>query len=287
MLKAFTLYYKKYIKMIGALLLSAIAYNVFVRPINLIAGGSSGLGILFYNIMEIDPAIVIFIVSFLMFILAFIVLDAEDVLSCFVEALVFPTFVKTTSHLTDIVSFDNKNILVVVIFGAIVTGIAQGIIFGEGLTVGGLSVLAKVIHKYTKLSVTYCNAMINAIIIALGAWFTNVSMVLYAIIYIVVLRYVSERIILGVSNNKTFKIVSSKYEKIEKYIHSIGHDVTLYDTVGSYKGDTKKLIMTVVPTSEFILLRDYVKSVDKKAFIFVTNTYEVSMQDQTIRKAEE
>jgi uncharacterized membrane-anchored protein YitT (DUF2179 family) len=287
MLKDFTLYYKKYLKMIAALLLVSIAYNIFVRPINLIAGGSGGLGILLYNIAGIDPSIVIFFVSFTMFILAFVALDAEDVLSCFVEALVFPTFVKTTSYLANVVTFDSKNMLVVVVFGAILTGIGHGIIFGEGLNVGGLSVLAKVIHKYTKLSVTYCNAMINAIIIALGAFFISVGMVLYAIIYVVILRYVSERIVLGTSNNKTFNIISSKYAKIEKYIHSIGHDVTLYDTVGSYKGDNKKLIMTVVPTSEFILLRDYVKSVDKKAFIFITNTYDVSMQDQTIRKAEE
>ena len=102
--------------------------------------------------------------------------------------------------------------------------------------------------------------------------------------FIVVLRYVSEKVILGVSRNKTFKIISNKYEKIEKYIHLLGHDVTLYDTVGSYKGDKKKLIMAVIPTSEFINVKDYVKSIDKNAFIFVTNTYEVGMQDESIRK---
>lgn len=287
MISDFTLYYKKYLKMIAGLFLISVTYNIFITPINLVAGGSGGLGILLNKVFGISPSIVIFAVSFVMFLLAFTVLEAEDILSCFVVTFIYPTFVKTTAYLSGVIDVDTKNMLVVVIFGAILTGVGQGIIFKEGLNIGGFSVLAKVIHKYTKISVTYCNAILNTIVIALGAFFISFNMVLYAVIFIVVLRYVSEKIILGVSNNKTFKIISNKYSKIEKFIHSLGHDVTLYDTVGSYKGDTRKLIMTVVPTSEFVILRDYVKSVDKKAFIFVTNTYEVGMQDNAVRKAKE
>lgn len=277
-------FYKKYVQMIAALFLMAIAYNLFVTPIDLIAGGTGGLGVLFHNIFGFDPSLVIFVVSFVMFLLAFVVLDIEDIISCFVVAFVYPVFIKTTSDISSVITFESNNVLVMVIFGAILTGIGQGFIFKEGLNIGGFSVLAKVFNKYFGMSVTYANSIINVSIIVIGAIFVNFTMVLYAIVYIFVLRYVSERIMLGASNNKTFKIISTKYLKIEKYLYSKGHDVTLYDTVGLYKGDKKKLLMTVVPSSEFIDLRDYVKSVDKKAFIFVTNTYEVGMQDETIRK---
>jgi uncharacterized membrane-anchored protein YitT (DUF2179 family) len=222
-----------------------------------------------------------------MFILALFVLDFEELLSTFVITLVFPAFVEITSGISKIITFDSESTLVVVVFGAIISGIGQGLVFKEGMNVGGLSVLAKAIHKYTGLSVTYCNSLINGFIIIMGAFFIKFSMVLYALVYIFILRYVSEGVILGVSQNKTFKIVSTKYEKIEKYIHSKGHDVTIYETMGTYKGDKRKLLMTVIPTSEFIDLRDYVISIDKKAFIFVTNTYEAQMQDMTIRKAKE
>lgn len=284
---AFTLYYKKYLKMIAALYLMAISYNLFVTPINLVAGGSGGVGVLFSHVWGFSPSSVIFVVSFIMFLLALFTLDIEEILSTFVVTFVFPTFVKVTSDISSVISFDTKSVLIMVIFGAILSGVGQGLIFKDGLNIGGFSVLAKVIHKYTGMSVTYCNALINGFIIILGAVFVSFSMTLYAFVYIFVLRFVSERVILGVSRNKTFKIISSKYEKIEKYIHSLGHDVTIYDTVGSYKGDKKRLIMTVIPTSEFIDLRDFVISLDKKAFIFVTNTYEAQMQDVTIRQAKE
>ena len=287
MFKSLTLYYKKYLRMMAAVLIMAISYNLFVLPIHLVAGGTGGLGVLFSHVWGFSPSLVVLVSSVLMFILAIFVLDFEEMLSTFVITLAFPAFIEITSDISKIIVFDSKNTLVLVIFGAIVSGVGQGLVFKDGMNVGGLSVLAQAIHKYTGLSVTYCNSMINGFIIILGAFFVKFSMVLYALVYIVVLRYVSERTILGVSQNKTFKIVSSKYEKIEKYIHSKGHDITIYDTMGSYGGEKKKLIMVVIPTSEFIDLRDYVISIDKKAFIFVTNTYEVGMQDMTIRQAKE
>ena len=42
--------------------------------------------------------------------------------------------------------------------------------------------------------------------------------------------------------------------------------------------------MVVVPTSEFLVLREYVKSVDKSAFMFIADTYEVKGQDISINK---
>lgn len=280
----FNEYSKKYLKMVAALLLIAVSYNLFITPIHLVAGGAGGLGILFNNLFGIDPSIVIFLVSFLMFLLALFTLDFEEILSILFVTIIYPLLVKSTSGISSIIVIDSGHILVMVLFGAILTGIGQGLIFRDGLNIGGFSILAKIIYKYTKLSVTYSNAVINGIIILLGAFFIKTSLVLYAIIYVFVLRYVSERIVLGASNNKTFKIISTKYKQIEKYIYSLGHDVTLYETVGSFKGDKRKLIMSVIPSSEFINVKDYVKSVDKKAFIFVTNTYEVGMQDDAIRK---
>ena len=280
----FNEYTKKYLKMSLSLFIIAVSYNLFITPINLVAGGAGGLGVLFYNLFGIEPSIVIFLVSFLMFLLAIFTLDFEDIISILYAAIIYPLFIKLTSDMTNYVSFNSKHTLVVVLFGAILTGIGQGLIFKDGLNIGGLSVLAKVLNKYTKVSITYANLVINGIVILFGAFFIRLSLVLYAIIFVYVLRYVSERIMLGASNNKTLKIISTKYKKIEKYIYSLGHDVTIYDTVGSFLGDKKKLIMVVVPTSKFIMVKDYVRSVDKNAFMFVTNTYDVSMQDITIQK---
>ncbi len=278
---------KKHIKMFLALLLIAATYNLFVCSINLVAGGSGGVGVLFKYLFSIDPSIVVFVLALLMFILAFIFLDADQVISALIVTIFYPLMIKLTSPLVDVFSVDTSHVLIIVLFGAILTGIGQGIIFRLGYNIGGLSIIAKVVYKYTNISVTFVNAIINTIIVLLGGAFLGITMVLYAIIFIVILRAVSEKILIGISKNKMFKIVSCKYEKIEDFIQKqLGHDVTIYDAQGGYKAPDIKLIMAVVPTGEFTILKDFVKSVDKKAFIFITDTYDVGGQDLTISKSE-
>lgn len=275
----------KYGKMSLGLLLLAICYNLFICSIHLVSGGAGGLGVLFNYLFDIEPSLVVFFVSFLMFVLAFIFLNSDQVVSTFFVALVYPLMVKATSGITDIVFIDTSHVLLIVLFGAIFSGIGQGYIFKIGLNFGGFSVLAKIVNKYTKISVTMVNAVINGIIVVVGGFVFGLVMVLYAIIFIVISRYVSEKIMLGISSSKTFKIISSKYDIIEKFIYdNLGHDVTIYDTYGAYLNDDRKLIMVVVPTSEFLVLREYVKSVDKSAFMFIADTYEVKGQDISINK---
>lgn len=275
----------KYGKMSLGLLLLAICYNLFICSIHLVSGGAGGLGVLFNYLFDIEPSLVVFFVSFLMFVLAFIFLNSDQVVSTFFVALVYPLMVKATSGITDIVFIDTSHVLLIVLFGAIFSGIGQGYIFKIGLNFGGFSVLAKIVNKYTKISVTMVNAVINGIIVVVGGFVFGIVMVLYAIIFIVISRYVSEKIMLGISSSKTFKIISSKYDIIEKFIYdNLGHDVTIYDTYGAYLNDDRKLIMVVVPTGEFLVLRDYVKSVDKSAFMFIADTYEVKGQDISINK---
>lgn len=278
-------YGKKYGKMSLGLLLLAVCYNLFICSIDLVSGGSGGLGVLFSHLFGIAPSLTLFFVSFVMFVLAFIFLSADQVVSTFFVAFVYPLMVRATSGIVDIINIDVSHVLIIVVFGAILNGIGQGYIFKLGLNFGGFSVLAKIISKYTNVSVTMVNAVINGIIVFFGGFCFGISMVLYAIVFIVISRYVSEKIILGSSMNKTFKIVSSKYDVILDFIYNeLSHDATIYDTYGAYDGDDKRLIMVVVPTSEFLILRGFVRSVDKDAFMFVVDTYEVKGADVSMEK---
>ena len=276
------------IQMTVYLFFTAVVYNLFIVPINLVSGGTGGLGILINNVFGIDRSVVLFVVLGIITILSLLFLDKKQTFCALMVALIFPLAVKLTSDVSNLVEVNNSHKLIMTFFGAILSGAAQGLILSSGMNVGGLSVISKIIYKYTHFSITAATAIMNIIIVLLGAYFISIDMILYALIYIVVLRYVSERVMLGVSSNKTFKIISDKYEDIQNFIHEeLKHDVTIYDTVGSFDKSKKKLIMAVVPTSEYIVLKDFVNSVDKKAFIFVANTYDINHQDETITKIKE
>lgn len=274
---------RSYAKMTVFLVISAVCYNLFILPIHLVAGGTAGLGVLFDALFGIDSSITLFIISFVMFVLAYLFLDAKQVVATLFIVLVYPLLIKATSGLNAIFLIDQSHVLIMVIFSAIINGFAQGSLFKLGFNVGGLSIIPLIIYKYAKVSVTLSNSMINAIVVIIGGFTLGFSNILYALLFLIINRTVSEKVILGISKNKTFKIISSKYLNIEKFIQQeLKHDVTIYDTYGAYEENDRKLLMVVIPTNEFTILRDYVKSVDKKAFIFVTDTYEAGGQDLTI-----
>lgn len=274
---------RSYAKMTVFLVISAVCYNLFILPIHLVAGGTAGLGVLFDALFGIDSSITLFIISFVMFVLAYLFLDAKQVVATLFIVLVYPLLIKATSGLNVIFLIDQSHVLIMVIFSAIINGFAQGSLFKLGFNVGGLSIIPLIIYKYAKVSVTLSNSMINAIVVIIGGFTLGFSNILYALLFLIINRTVSEKVILGISKNKTFKIISSKYLNIEKFIQQeLKHDVTIYDTYGAYEENDRKLLMVVIPTNEFTILRDYVKSVDKKAFIFVTDTYEAGGQDLTI-----
>lgn len=275
-----------YVKFAWCEFLLAAAYNLFLVPNHLVAGGSGGLGILFNSLFGIEPSVVVFIFCLFVFLLAVFFLEVDQILPTLFVLVFYPLFIKVTANIGFLITIDEGNVLLMVIFGAIVTGFFQGYILKTDLNFGGISVIAKVIYKYTNISVTFTNALINAIIVALGGFFIGFTMVIYAILFLIILRIVSESVVLGRSRNKTFKIITSHYKAIEKFIEKeLGHDVTVYETYGAYTGDSKRLLMTVIPNSEFTLLRDYVKSVDKSSFIFITDTYALEGQDLSISKA--
>lgn len=275
----------KYFKLTIFLLCIAAIYNAFIIPINLVAGGTGGLGVLFYKLLGVEPYVVLFFVSALMFFLACIFLEIKQAISTLYIVIFYPLFVKILSFLGTSDVFSNENILTLVLISAILMSFFQGLILQMGFNIGGLSVLAQIITKKIKVSITFVNMIINGVIVLAGASVFGVSNLLYAIVFLIISRIVSERVMLGASRNKTFKIISSEYKKIDRFIHEVlTHDTTVYNTYGAYKDKKRKLIMTIIPNADFMILKDYVKSVDKKAFIFVSDTYEIKGQDVVVKK---
>lgn len=76
-----------------------MCYNLFILPIHLVAGGTAGLGVLFDALFGIDSSITLFIISFVMFVLAYLFLDAKQVVATLFIVLVYPLLIKATSGL--------------------------------------------------------------------------------------------------------------------------------------------------------------------------------------------
>ena len=275
---------KKYLVITLALFISAFCYNVLVSPINLVAGGISGVAIIIKNLFSVPSAITIFVLYFVLLIVSFIYLGLEDTMAALFITIVYPLFVEVTSGLSAIIVVDTSNILLITIFAGFIGGITNGLIYRTGLNTGGLGVLTKILHNRKKIAITKVSLIINLIIVLVGGYIFGVTMILYAVLYLVISKMISDKLLFGISSNKMFYIISDDYLYISNYLkNDLHHDVTLFDILGKYSATNKKMIMVVVPTSEYFLIKEAIKDIDSKAFVFASDSYETKGQDLLIR----
>ena len=77
-------------------------------------------------------------------------------------------------------------------------------------------------------------------------------------------------------NSKMFYIHTDKEEEVIDFIiKRIESGVTEFDSRGSYSHKRKKILMCVVPTERYTLLKSAIKEIDPDAFIVVSDCYEV------------
>ena len=150
---------KKYILLIISLLFAALNFNLFLKPLNLVTGGTQGVAIILTKFLNIKPSLIVLIINTISLIISYIFLKKETTLSLVISSFVYPLFINITSQLT-IKELLNIPILISLIAGTI-CGITSGIIYKLNFTQGGISIINNLLHHYTKLKISISNFTIN------------------------------------------------------------------------------------------------------------------------------
>jgi uncharacterized membrane-anchored protein YitT (DUF2179 family) len=106
--------------------------------------------------------------------------------------------------------------------------------------------------------------------------YKNVEIGLFAMLGLFAKVFIVDDILDSINMCKSFMIITTKAEAIEKYItESMHRGATVYKAKGVYSGQDKEVIMTVCRRNEAIGLRREVKTIDPSAFIIITKTSEI------------
>jgi uncharacterized membrane-anchored protein YitT (DUF2179 family) len=265
---------KRYITLIVGLFIYACTFNLFLLNNDIVAGGISGIATITKSI--IDPSTLIFILSIVLLIMSFIFLGKEKTMASIVGSLLFPLFVKLTVNISDIITITTKDMLLITIFAGVLSGVASGLIFKNGFTTGGTDILNQIVSKYAKRSIGSSMMMTDGLIVLVGGFFFGWTKAMYAIMVLYILSIVADRVILGISDNKAFYIMTEKTDEVKNYIlENLSHGVTVLSGKGGFSGERQSVLMCVVPTKDYFRLKEDIYLIDNEAFIVATDAYEV------------
>lgn len=263
------------ILMIISMVLNAILYNLFLLPLNMVTGGTPGIATITHYVYGINPSIMIFILSLACVIISFLYLGKERTMGTLLALFTYPILVQLTSPLNKVVS-DNPDILLLVIFAGVISGVANGLMYKTGYSNGGLPIISQILFEKKKISISKSSLFINVLIVLIGSFFFGTTTALYAIIFLYINNIVLDKVLLGISYNKAFYIITSKEQEIKDYIlDTLGHDVTVFDVKGGFMEQKRKVLMTVVPSREYYRVTEGIKEIDPKVFFTATDSYQV------------
>ena len=275
---------KRYTFLIIGCFLVAFAFNVFFKPHNLVIGGISGISILVNSIFNIENTTFITITYIVLLILSFILLGKEKTKYSIIGSILYPIFVYLTEDINVIINFNVDNPLLVGIFGALVYGLGQSLVFKYGFSTGGSDIIFQIMSKYFKISISdslktfnYTTVIISGFVIGepgvLYAW----ENVMYAVIAIYIIGILNDKVLLGVSNSKAFYVITEHETSIKDFlIRQLGKGVTVLEARGGYTGDIKKVIMCAIPTKQYFLVKQGILEIDKNAIILINDVYQSS-----------
>ena len=267
---------KRYVQFVFGCLLVALAFNLFFSPNDIVAGGVSGLSIILNHYLGIDTSIIILISNVLLLILSYFMLGKEETKANILGSILFPILVKMTAHLDTFVSFQQSEMLLVAVFGALLHGIGAGLIFKAGFSTGGTDILNMIVSRKFKMSLGNSMLCTDGLIVLAGFFVFGFNKLMYALIVLYIISLFTDRVLLGISDSKAFYIITSEEEKVKKFVlENLHHGITIFQAHGGYELEKQNVLMCVIPTKDYYQLKEGIHKIDTNAFFVVTDSYEV------------
>ena len=266
---------KRYTSVILGCLLIGLSFNIFFVPYNLVPSGLIGLGALFSKIYYYNAAIFIAISNIILLLFSLPILGREKTYKYLLCSFLIPIIIYITKDISNIIYFENIDIIIVAIAGAVLTGYGYSLIYKEGLSIGGFEIIQEIFNKYNKNQNKLLSYSIEVITIILAFIILNLDYAVYSSIVILIIIYISTKSKLGINSDKTFFIITSKEDEVKDYLlNDLKYDYTEFNVRGGFTNQKNKVIMTVIDTKDYYELKEGIYLIDNKAFISIIDNYE-------------
>ena len=280
---------KDFISLNIGVLLSSIAFVYVMTPNKAVYGGVQGISIiisgLFPNFDRVSYVLLALNIFFL--ILALIFVSKEFFLKtiyCSIAGFIYAWLLEfglTSEVVKTSLEIFNSNGLLVVFFSAVLMGAGLGLALKAGASTGGVDILQAICYKYLKIPYGKSLIFIDGTIVLIGSLLLHtgtafIENILYALVMILVSGFVMDSIVFSGFNVRSMYIITKNPDEVKKYVlEKLSRGVTEINAVGGYTGETRRMLVCVLSSREYYVLKDIIQNIDPTAFIYATRASEV------------
>ncbi len=261
-----------YVLIIVGATLVGLAFNIFLLPSRIAAGGISGVSTILYELFGYNPAYVQWLINIPLILLGLLLAGKEFS----AKTIVGTFFVPFVIYLTSGIQLSVDNPLLSSIYGGIMLGIGLGIVYRGNGSTGGTALIAQLLKKYTGISSGFSQLIVDGVVVVTSAFVFNFELALYALMSIYVTSKVIDFVQLQTSPTKLVLIITENEEKIQSVIQNeIDRGWTKVKSTGGYSNNEKTMILCVVEQSEAVYLKKLLQTAEPSSFVIFLNASEI------------
>jgi len=262
------------IQIIAGTAIMAFGTSLFLLPNQLSAGGFSGIGTITYYLLGIPLGTTTLILNIPLFIISLLKNGKKFFLNALLGTFLLSMFFNIFENLKPLTT----DRFLACIYGGIIIGIGTAIILKAGASTGGTDLLTQIIKAFKPdIKISSLLVLLDILIVTFNViFFKELEIGLYSAITIYIMGKMLDIFFEGINFGRIVYIVSSKYEEIAKEIGStIKRGSTSLSGKGMYRHEERNILMCVASRSEIREIRQIVNSIDKNAFVVISNAREV------------
>ena len=252
--------------------LIGIGINVFVIPANLGEGGTVGISLNLKYTLGLSPAITSLIINMILIAVGWKYLSNTTAVYTLITVISSSIFL----GLTESFNMQIESDFISTVFGGLLLGVGTGLVISARSTLGGTSVIAKIINKYTEIKTSQALFMLDSIIVLSFLFILPVQNVLYTIVMLFIVEKSMSFVIEGFNPKKAITIISNYNNEISKGINKeTGRGSTLLNGVGGYERKETNVLYVVVPQNQLSRIKKIVNAHDENAFLVIHDVRDV------------
>lgn len=264
---------KEYFFIVVGTALMAISTALFLLPNQLSTGGFSGIGTIIYYLLHYPVGTTVIVLNIPLLIIAFFRINKGLFIKSIVGTILLSLFINEFEKLQPLTS----DSFLACIYGGIIMGLGTAIILKAEASTGGTDLLSFIVKSFNKrFSSSRIIIFCDAVIIFLNIlFFKEIEIGLYSAIAIYLMGKMIDIVFEGIYFTKVLFIISDKYEEIAKQIGlQARRGSTGILSKGMYSNRDKVMLFCVASRKEIMVIKEIVKSIDKKAFIVTADARE-------------
>ena len=254
---------RDYIFITLGMALYALGFSAFILPEKVVIGGLAGIGTLIYFLTGIPVAVAQYVCNLILLAFAYKIVGRQFVLGTIFGATMISVFVGIFQPLFTH-PFTSEPIMNIVI-GGLMCGFGIGLAFTHNGSSGGTDIVAAMVSKHSNVSIGRTMLYTDVFIISSSyLLFHNIDKIVYGLMVLFLVSYVTDLIINTNRQAVQFTIFSPHWQEIATAINNeANRGCTVLDGTGWYSKHQVKILLVMCRKIESVTIFRIIKSIDK------------------------